>query len=117
MSGTVLGITDKSFRFEYKDQERTISMDRIMGIVMRKVDRPDADMQLVAHRLVLLNELTLPGQLSDISDEKVTFRLPWGKRLRQFEKMFAKSSLRRGGFSRFLRSSHWRSRKRPFSIG
>ncbi len=81
VSGTVLGIADKALRFEYKEKERTISLDRVVGIVMRKVDAPESDELTASQRFDFLHAASIPGRLTDIGDDTMTLELPWGESL------------------------------------
>ena len=78
VSGTVLGIADEALRFEYKGKERTIALERVVGIVMRKSEAVAAAVDVAPHRLEFLGGASLPGRLTGIDSDTLTLTLPWG---------------------------------------
>ncbi|MCA9077081.1 MAG: NPCBM/NEW2 domain-containing protein [Planctomycetaceae bacterium] len=81
VSGTVLGIADEALRFEYSGKERTIALERVVGIVMRKPESGDVEADVAPHRFEFLSGASLPGRLTGINGEKLTIALPWGDAL------------------------------------
>jgi hypothetical protein len=76
VSGRVVGIRDAALRFVYQDQERTIAMERVVGIVLRESPAPELD---GFHYLVRLpGPHRIPARCKGIDANNVRLETVWG---------------------------------------
>jgi hypothetical protein len=82
VTGNVLGIAEGAVKFDYEGTERTISLERVAGIVMR---RPADDASVPDKRVRLRFDLCGPdelvGYLKVLTPGRATIELPWGDEL------------------------------------
>jgi hypothetical protein len=82
VTGSVLGISDGSLRFDYQGTSRTIPLERIAGVVMRQPssEAPPQNRR-VRLRFDLCGSDELVGYLKELTPGRATIELPWGSEL------------------------------------
>ena len=81
VSGTVVGIVEGALKFRYQDQERSIKLERVVGIVMRQPTQSAEATR--SQRVRILFDLVGPnqfvGHLAEMTTGSVVLELPWGE--------------------------------------
>lgn len=81
VTGEVVGINDKSLLFHYQDQEREVSLDRVVGLVLHK-NRLKTKTNLALQSLVsLIGSTQIPGRVQLEKGSVVVIKMPWGDQL------------------------------------
>ncbi len=78
VSGEVLGIKDKNLLFHYQEQDREVSLERVVGLVLhQKRLKTDTSLALQS-RITLLGNTEIPGQVQLEKGKSVVITMPWG---------------------------------------
>jgi|GEM_PF-2928967 len=81
VTGEVVGMNDKSLLFHYQEQEREVSLDRVVGLVLHK-KRLKTKTNLALQSLIsLIGSAQIPGQVQLDQGSVVVIEMPWGDQL------------------------------------
>lgn len=73
VSGRAAGLSDAGLRFVYQERERSINLDRVLGIVLQAGDERDKRLDDFYQRITLAGGHQLPGHAEMIDDQHVRF--------------------------------------------
>lgn len=83
VSGTVLGITDESLKFDFQGQKRSIALERVAAVIARRGEpREDSDQRRIRILFDLCGPNQIVGHLTAMTPGSATIEVPWGETIK-----------------------------------
>ncbi|QDU11219.1 NPCBM/NEW2 domain-containing protein [Gimesia aquarii] len=81
VSGEVIGVKEQNLLFRYQGQEREVSLDRIVGLVLHKNRFKNESSLLLQSVVNLTGASKIPGEVTLDKGSNVIIKMPWGNQL------------------------------------